>query len=334
MNTTEIAILDGDVEYCRRLDGALRERLPYAVSVHDFTDVQAFSAYRDPDSILLVSEELADHVTPDDHQYVIVLDEGLGTDITGDNVRRVNKYYRLSGLIGQINELVADGPSFPGALPGGTAARAVLTGFFSPLTRCLQTTSALTLGQLFAGRGDNTLFLSFEPFSGIPRAYGEGGDLTDLLYHHDCEPAKLAFHTGRLRVKAGALDIIYPAESFGTLQETEGGKWVEFIEAIALSAGYAHVICDLSVCVRGLFDVMKCFDRIYMIERTDSVSAERISGFMRALRRTGHEDLASGIKRLALPVFSQLPADPACYGGGPLASYLRDALAEDMNDGS
>ena len=126
--------------------------------------------------------------------------------------------------------------------------------------------------------------------------------------------------------------MIYPAESLQTLQETGGGKWTELIEALAVSAGYAHVICDLSVCVQGLFDVMRCFDRIYMIERTDPVSSERIGRFMRALRRTGHEDLAAGIKRLALPVFTQLPADPACYGTGPLASYLKDALAEDIND--
>ena len=333
MNRTNIAILDGDVEYCRRLDGALRERLPYAVSVHDFTDEQVFSEYRDPDSILLVSEELADRVIPEAHQYVIVLDEGRGTDIRGDNVRKVNKYHRLSELIGQINELVADRGSFPGVFSAGNEARAGLMGFFSPLSRCLQTTSALTLGQLFAERG-NTLFLSFEPFSGIPRAYGEGGDLTDLLYYHDCEPARLAFHTGRLRVKAGALDIIYPAESFQTLQETEGGKWIALIEAVAVSAGYEHVVCDLSVCVQGLFDVMKCFDRIYMIERSDRISSERIGQFMRALKRTGHEDLVTGIKRLSPPVFSQLPADPANYGTGPLASYLRDVLAEDMNDGS
>ncbi|MCR5178986.1 MAG: hypothetical protein K6C95_08400 [Lachnospiraceae bacterium] len=333
MNETNIVIFDRDVDYCRRLDGALRERLPYAVSVHDFTDEEIFSAYRDPESILLVSESFTDRIKPKEYQYVIILTEGVGSDIEGDNVRKVNKYHRISELIGQINELVMDSPSFPGVLSVGTAVRAKLTGFFSPLTRCLQTTSALTLGQLYAQRGD-TLFLSFEPFSGIPRAYGDGGDLTDLLYFHDCEPAKLAFHISRIRVRAGALDIIYPADSFRTIQDTECSKWRELLEEVAVSAGYSRIVCDLSVCMRGLFDVLREFDRICMIERTDPVSAEKLKQFERTLKRTGYEDLAGSIRKLELPVFSRLPADLACYGSGPLAAYLEEMLEEDMDDRS
>ena len=333
MNETNIVIFDHDVDYCRRLDGALRERLPYAVTVHDFTDERIFSAYRDPESILLVSESCADSIDPKEHRYVIVLTEGMGSVIEGDNVRRVNKYHRVSELLGQINELVMDSPSFPGLLPEGTAARAVLTGFFSPLTRCLQTTSALTLGQLYAQQ-DATLFLSFEPFSGIPRAYGDGGDLTDLLYFHDCEPARLAYHISRIRVRVGALDIIYPADSLRTVQDTEGSKWVELLEAVAATAGYTRIVCDLSVCMRGLFDVLRGFDRICMIERTDPVSAEKLKQFERSLKRTGYEDLAGSIRKLELPVFSRLPADPASYGSGPLAAYLEEMLEEDMDDRS
>ena len=330
MNETNIVIFDKDVEYCRRLDGALREKLPYPVAVHDYTDEQVFSAHREPDSILLVSEQLADRINPKDHLYVIVLTEGIGMAPGGDNVRKVNKYHRLSELIGQINELVMGSSAFSGILPPGNATRTEFYGFFSPLTRCLQTTSALTLGRIFAESAD-TLFLSLEPFSGIPRAYGDGGDLTDMFYYHDCEPAKLALHISRLRVKIGALDVIYPADSFQTIQETTGERWLELLEAIAGTGSYARVVCDLSVCMQGLFEVMRRFGRIYMIERSDPVSAEKLRQFERSLKRSGYEDLAGGIRRLSLPVFSQLPADPVNYLNGPLASYLRDALEEDMN---
>ncbi|MCR5675551.1 MAG: hypothetical protein K6G16_07580 [Lachnospiraceae bacterium] len=327
MNEVNIVIVDEDADFCRRLDGCLRERLQFPVSVHDYTDPQALSAHekREDTSALLISEGALQKTSIEGFPRVIVLSEGLGVEVQAPTLRRVNKYRALSGLFKEITEMVMDAGLLNGQLFSQSGKHALRIAFFSPLSRCLQTTSALTLAQLCAEQR-KTLYLGLEPFPGHIACSGESGGLSELLYYYECEPEKIALHVEKTRVQLGALHVIPPAQSCTDVLETEAGRWDELFTRISTETDYEVIVTDFSVCVRGLTDLLRGFERIVTIERDDGISGEKLHFFDRMLKRSGHEDLRAKNTRLTLPVFPKLPADPARYGEGQLADYWRQVM--------
>ncbi len=345
MKEANIVIVDSDADYCRRLDGCLRARLSFPVAVHDYTDPLQlqFHDRRQDTAVLLISEQALTSVSLAGFPRVIILTEGLGTDAeqlaqaegsgsaAGEPViRLVNKYRAMSGLLREVTALVSELAGSFDFTRTARGKRAELIGFFTPITRCLQTTCALTLGQLYA-RERKTLFIDLESFAGLPGPFANatgGENLTELLYYFDCEPKKLAVHLERIRMQIGALHVIPPADGCAALLETEPQVWREVLSALARETDYEVIVADLSVCVRGLFDLLGDFDRIVTIERGDPISAEKLSRFERMLRRGGFEELTVKTTRLTLPVFDRLPADPARLGDTELASYLWKFMQE------
>ena len=331
MKEADIVIIDGDADYCRRLDGALRARLSLPVRVHDYTQPEALASYenRQQTAAVLIAEREICRTDLSGFPRVVVLSEGMQVPLEAETVRRVNKYGGVNTVIRVINELVSEMPDLFEVLRDPEKERAKLIGFFSPLGRCLQTTAALTCGQLLAQQR-RVLFLSLEPFCGHP-VTGEngGGDLSELLYYHELEPEKLAFHAARAKISVGSLDVIPPPGVYTAITETEGERWREFFLRLAADAGYEVILADLSVWVRGLFELMREMDLLYRICRGDPVSAAKERQYELTLKRTGFEDLSVCTKRLELPVFSRLPADPAHYGTGELAGYMRQELMQD-----
>ena len=362
MSEARIVIVDEDVEFLRRLDGFLRDRLPFPVSIMDYSEVSAFaerSDRREPDAAL-ISERVLERVSLEGLPRVIILLEGIDTEGTGivadapgavqsryttgytgtdpeeadpaRVIRRVNKYRALSRLVKEVSQMVMAAPGFTGVIREENETRAALIAFFTPVSHCLQTTGAITLGQLLAAR-KKTMYLNLEAFPGLPQHLfdpGIEGDLTELLYYGDCEPEKLAVHLEQMTQQVGALRMIRPAGAYTALAEIEPEKWHEFLQALATRTELEAIVCDLSVCIPGLLDLLREFDRIYTIERQDPVSAEKLVNFERILRRTGHEDLTARTRRLTLPTIRRLPADPARYGEGELAEYFRKVLAEEQ----
>ena len=88
------------------------------------------------------------------------------------------------------------------------------------------------------------------------------------------------------------------------------------------------IVADLSICVRGLFDFFREFDRIVTIVRSDPASAEERRRYDRMLKRTGHEEVCEKTRELELPVFQRLPADLTRYHCGELADQMRKLAAQ------
>ncbi len=361
MKEANIVIVDEDVEFLRRLDGYLREKLSFPVRIQGYSDVSAFlerSDRREPEAAL-ISEKVFYRLSLDGLPRVILLLEGIdteGAEIVADSpdpvqnrlrqdrtgrkgagddpervIRRVNKYRALRRLVKEVSQMVMEAPGFTGTTREESEARAVLIGFFTPVSHCLQTTGALTLGQLTAAR-KKTLYLNLEPFHGLPQGIfdpGEEGDLTELLYYFECEPEGLPIQLERMTQTVGALHVIRPAGSYTALAEVGPDQWRSFFQALSTKTELEVIICDLSVCVPGLPDLLREFDRIYTIGRDDPISAQKLANYERMLRRTGHEDLSTRTRQLTLPMISRLPADPARYGEGELADFFRALIAEE-----
>ena len=358
MREANIVIVDEDVEFLRRLDGYLREKLPFPVQTQDYSEVSSFAARtdrREPEAALISEKALA-KISLDGLPRVIVLTEGIGEGVVAESpgasctdtaqtyagtvrgtgeaarvIRRVNKYRALSRLVKEVSQMVMEAPGFTGAIREESGTRAALVGFFTPVSHCLQTTGALTVGQLCAAR-KKTLYLNLEAFPGLPQGMfdplGEG-DLTELLYYFDCEPEKISVHLERMSQTVGQLRTVKPAGAYTALAEIGAQTWREFLTTLATKTELEVILCDLSVCVPELPDLLREFDRIFLIERGDPVSAEKLANYERMLRRTGHEDVSTRTRRLSLPVIGRLPADPVRYGEGELAEYFRQVLKEE-----
>lgn len=69
-----------------------------------------------------------------------------------------------------------------------TGNRMKIIGNYSPIGRCMQTTFALSMGQILSKK-HKTLYLNFESYSGFGYLLNRefASDLTDVLYYFNCE---------------------------------------------------------------------------------------------------------------------------------------------------
>ncbi|MCR5093033.1 MAG: hypothetical protein K6B72_03580 [Lachnospiraceae bacterium] len=338
MKKAQIVIVDEDPDFCRQLDGCLRYRLGFPVTVHDFTESSVLSEYteRRETAVLLITETAAAGAELKGFPGVIILTEGRETaaaipeQVTGDLsekqvIRRVQKYRPMDALIREVRALCLDFGVIPGEAGAPDSKKALRIGFFSPLGRCLQSTAALTLARLYAEQR-KTLYLTFDPFPGIDwdgYAGEETGDLAELFYYFDCDPGKFALHAEKCTLRCGPLYVVPSAALYESISEPEPEKWRAFLEMLITQTDYEVIVSDLSICIRGLFDLFREFDRIVTIVRTDPASAEELRRYDRMLKRTGHEDIKDRTTELELPVFRRLPADPSLCHRGELADHMR-----------
>ncbi|MCR4764012.1 MAG: hypothetical protein K5696_10835 [Lachnospiraceae bacterium] len=327
MKEINLVIVDEDAEFLRRLDGCLRARLGFPASVCDYTEAAMLASHpgKEETAVLILPERMLDKVSLEGFPRVVILDEGLGIRAEAPVIRRIGKYRPLGGLIDAVTEMVMESGMLKTA---GTGAgnRARLIGFFTPVSRCLQTTASLTLGQLLAS-DRRVLWIGCEAFSGQPGpGTGEGSDLTELLYYEECEQDRTALHIERTRIRIGALDVIAPPALYTTVTDTEPERWRELFVRIAEKTDYDCIIADLRAGIRGLTELLGVFDRIVMIGRQDPVSAERTRRLMLSWKRMGSGDLPGRVRQVEFPVFRRLPADPSRYGEGELAECIRQYL--------
>ena len=371
MKELRIVLVDEDVDFLRRLDGCLRNRLDLPVSIYDYSDPSALSTYteRAGTAVLIVGEKVLDRTTIEGFERVILLtdaetagentaqtdpsgpDRSIRTEHRGGEaavrgepepvkvILRINKYRSLTRLLSEVRRLLMECACAQGVSLGEREGQMRRIGFFTPLSRCLQTTSAMTLARLLAER-TKTLFISLDPFAGVCCSEPSGGDLSDLLYFFDCDEAKLSLHLEQIRTQAGPLHVIPPAAGPGILSETETVRWHELFRAIAEHTDYGAIVVDFSICIRGLPELLEDMDTILTLVRQDPLSGEQLTQYDRMLKRTGHEQIASVSHRVMLPVIDRLPADPARFDEGPLAAFWReflrtqDLLAGEIPDGS
>ena len=200
-----------------------------------------------------------------------------------------------------------------------------IIGMYSPVKRCLQTTFALTYGQLLAQK-HSTLYLSFEYFAGR-QEWTEGVEdgLSKLLYFLPQEKNFVA-HLKSITRNVGGLDFITPMENGENLLYVNAREWIRLIQAIVDSGEYEFIILDLSDNLQGMFELLRLCCKIYTIVKEDAVAQGKILQYEQMLQLQHYEDVKKHTAKCLLPTFRKLPGTLEQYTKGDLAEYVKELL--------
>lgn len=331
-----MAICDTEEAYAFRLAEYLLEKgkLPYALYL--FTEVEKLQNLMQQEeiAILLIAENawklIKEEYVRQKVQQLFVLQESEEQD--GEDLCYISKYQSPDQILQKIFLSAEDLADW--TRQGGAATwEAKLIGMYSPIKRCLQTSFALTLGQILAKK-HKVLYLNFEYYSGLGQLLRRefAADMTDVVYYFQCAKEKLAMRLPSILQNINGLDYIPPIQSPLALKEVNGRQWVELCREIAEMGQYEYIILDLDDGINGLFDLLEQCCKIYTITKEDSFAEAKINQYEQALKLNELEGIAEKTVKCKFPLFQKLPADLELMTHGELAEYVRSIIEEDIYD--
>ena len=324
-----VLICDRDLRYARHLQEYMLSEGGLACNVRILTDPGRLEKADGWDRALylILSESLQgtwmEGMDPD---RILILSESGASPEGGPAC--VSKYQPARCIADALLRLPGAGDLQTGAsIRHGKALTQI--GFYTPVSRALQTTLALTMGQLLSAEGP-ALYLNLEPCSGLDRLLGLSGEdsLTDLIYYNECAPEKFPARLGAMAQEVNGLFCLPPPRSAMELSALREDQWTGLFKAIDRVTDYRYLILDLSARGDCFLETLRLCDRVYTIEREDPVSAARLSSYEDLLRRFHYEDIWVKTRRLRLPVFRELPSSMKFMTHGPLADYARELIRE------
>lgn len=325
-----MAICDRQAAYTSQLIALFQGKKELPFEIHGFTKNESLQEFCDNNRIalLLVSEpdyreELQDKAI----DRILVLREGTGS--LPENVATVNKFQPAGMLYREIMRVYGEGERIV-PFRKNEKKKIRLIGVYSPLHCCMQTTFALTAGEILAKKS-KTLYLNFECFSGFEMLLGRrfGGNMTDVLYYYDCAKEKLSYKLESVVQKMGELYFIPPAASYEDFQGIKEEEWLSVITEIAQTGGYETVLLDLTEQVRGVYSLLEACDKIYTLLKDDRMAKAKLAQYELMLEQETYRKIREKTVKCRLPVFKNLPERMEEFSYGELADYVKKLLTED-----
>lgn len=325
-----IVICDSEQNYAEHLMEYLRRKLPDGYDLERYSSAERLLEIGSPDgtSLLIISErEYNAKVVEAGYREVLVLNE-TGVYM-GEDVCDISKYQSVDTISAIVRQLCASGEEKESYAIRHAGPMHIL-GVYTPVTRCLQTTFSLTMGQFLSRRG-KVLYLNFENYSGLDYLLGRTfrGTVADILYYNECAKEKLAGQLTALVESVGGVDFIPPMKSFIELRSIRGSQWLDLFRAIEHFTEYEYLILDLSEMTEGLFTILRSCEQVFTIVREDTFSKAKVSSYEQLLRDRGCEDIAAKTRRWEFPVFRELPASLENLTHGEMAEFVRRLLVEE-----
>lgn len=328
------AICDTEEAYALRLTEYMLEKVRLPYTLHLFTKVEELQkfAQREEIEILLIAESALQMLK---EEYIRRQVANLFILQENDAQRRedlgcISKFQSPEKIVEALFETVVDIPDWN----RGSVAQdmdAKLIGIYSPVKRCLQTSFALTMGQILA-KEHKTLYFNFENYSGfgqmLKREYPM--DMADLMYLFKCGRDKLFLRLPSLVQNINGLDYVPPVQSRAGTREVTGQQWLELFGDMSGIGQYEYIILDLDDGMEGLFDLLRNCHKIYTITRDDSFAAAKISQYEQLLKFNRLDEIAEKTVKCRFPLFKEVPVDLQMMTHGELAGYVRAIIREDL----
>ncbi len=325
MDKRILAIFDGEESYAYRLMDFISEREKMPFEIHVFTRQDKFFFYAQAHEIecLLISEKAYQkQIETLKIPHIIILSEG------GGNLNRalchINKYQSCENILKEIMTYYAGQTAISEKVMRTINKKMHIIGIYTPVSRCLQTTFSLTLGQMLA-RKHKTLYLNFEAYSGLSRMLHKEfkNNISDLVYYFSCAREKLFYQMEGMVERIGGLDYIPPAVGYRNLFDIRGAQWVDLFQEMEKISDYEYLILDLSDCLMDLWEVLQSCDVVYTIVRDDPLALAKVEQYEKALESMKYEDITAKTQKWNLPVFKKLPLRFEELTYGELAGYIK-----------
>ena len=334
------AICDMEEAYALRMAEYMLEkiRLPYAL--HLFTKVEELERFMEQEEIeiLLIAESALELLREEYvRQQVVQMFVLQENDMRENDIQEgrfpaayISKFQSPEKIVAVLIE-AAVGLSEWSRTRTQNETEVKLIGIYSPIKRCLQTSFALTMGQILA-REHRVLYFNFESYSGFGQMLGREflADVTDVMYYFRCDKEKLALHLPTITQNINGLDYIPPMQSQMELWETDGRQWLELCRKIAEIGQYEYIILDLDDGMIGLFDLFRECYKIYTITRDDSFAVAKLNQYEQILKFNELEEIADRTVKCRFPIFKEVPVNLELMTHGELAGYVKAIIREDL----
>lgn len=298
-----------------------KEGIPFVVMA--FTSLEKLKDYarKNPIEILLIGSETAkESVELLPIGKIFRLSEGETVTIK-EEIPKIYKYQSSDAILREVMECYGTNETEWYYCKKGKKAQ--MLGVYSPVSRCLKTSFALTLGQLLSMDG-RILYVNLECFSGFRFLMGEEfqKDLADVLYFY--KQGKV----GMLKLQSvihhlGQMDYIPPVRYPEDLDQIEAEELAKMLDQIAREGGYESMILDIGNYGRQAEKLLEICDVIYMPVREDGMSEAKIEEMETYLKHSGHQKILENIIRLKLPFHSHF---------GRKENYVEQLLWGELGD--
>ncbi len=331
MNKKIMVVCDPEEEYADRLAGYLGRRQGFPFEVHIFREMDRLLTFleeaRGEVDLLLVAENAyCEELEQFLDIHILILGESGKT--VCPKYLHVDKYQGAENIVREVMGYCAE--HLPTTkenplLQTGTK----LIGFYTPIGRCLQTSLALTFGQLLAA-GHRVLYLNLEGYSGFSRLRNlqSGSGLLELVYYAQNVQSKLVYKAESTVQKLGDLEYVPPFFSMEDLNAISSREWIELLTQLGERCQYDYILLDLSAHVRGLFEVLKMCTVIYTIVEDEQTAQAKLSEYEEDVKQAGYEDILDKTTFCRLPWMEQLPQEVGLLTCSALADYIRGELGE------
>lgn len=334
-----LAVCDLDETYAFRMAEFILEKMPALYMLHLFTETDKLQEFQEKQkiSILLISEGAIRQLKGRlDIPDIFVLQES-GKELESrkeEEYQYIDKYQSPEQIVREMIEKIAELKDWNDAGNGQGILQGMmprLIGIYSPVRRCLQTSFALTMGQLLA-RNHRTLYLNFECYSGFSQMLHKefSSDMMDVIYFFRCAREKLSLRLPSIVQNINGLDFIPPGQCGLDMQEITGENWLELLDVIGRASRYEYLILDLTDGMNGLFELLLHCYKIYTITKDDGFAMAKMDQYEKVLQLNALSDIADKTVKCRFPFFEKLPSDLSLMTHGELSAYVKTIIQEDL----
>lgn len=325
-----MALCDTEDEYAQLMTEFLKKNRELPWKIHTYTNVQELVKEEKEDLEMLVVSESAycEEVQRLEALRTVVLSES-GV-MRWENVLYVDKYQQAEEVLKELIQIymeIADT-----RLPKlKRNCNITFIGNYSPVRRAMQTSFALTMGQILA-KEHATLYLNFEHYAGIGELCPDiqTSDMADLLYFLNTDKEKFRLRLHSICKRMGNMDYIPPMKSGQNLLTITEAEWLELFQRIEDMGEYEYVILDLSESMQGLFEILRMCKVVFTITKEDRAARGKLLQYEQMLSLYEYEDVLEKTRRLKLPHIQRLPEDLEQLTRGDLAALVNDLVHSDL----
>lgn len=293
MSSRNLVICDPETEYASRLAAFLGEKKELAFQVKIYSSLE---------QVRTIQNEMTIHlfVVSGEYEYesrrtikarkIIVLSKG-GQSRLGEDEISIYKYQSGNEIYMQmIQACAADGGEE--LLHIRKKEEGKIIGIYSPVHRTGQTTFAINKGKEIS-REHNTLYLNLETYAGLGGHFPEerNRNLSALLYYAKQETGNLGVVLSTVVKSFGELYYVPPVIYPDDLKSVTEREWLWLFHEILRTSIYDILILDLGECVRGLHEILRICDTVYLPAADDRFAASKLDQFGEILRQTGYGEV-------------------------------------------
>ncbi|MBQ8637667.1 MAG: hypothetical protein IJ468_00695 [Lachnospiraceae bacterium] len=318
-----LAVYDADEEYGKRLSEYLNRKDSIPFSMVCFTRQEALAEYcktHTIDMLLLSESSMTKEISELPVRKIVYL-----TDVQKVSPEADGHYvYRFQSSDHVIRELMTCYETMDMQVMETIAALhpVQIAAVFSPVSRCLKTSFALTLAQVLS-RTKQVLYLNFEEFSGLEALFGRifSSDLSDALFYH--AQGLLKGQLANLTESWHNMDYIPPVRYPEDLFDMKTEQVTGLVQELARVCHYDVIVLDYGSSIRFAAEQFPICQKIYMPVKEDPVSQGKIESFESWMKMKNKMDQLARIEKLKLPFYRP-------FGSGEM--YLEQMLWGELGD--